>query len=139
MPIGGRTGQAGGVTETSDSDVDIVLAAYAAYAGGDITAAVQNLHPDVVWIEPDEFPNGGRREGRAAVAEYLQASYDGWRELRSMPLARRDGSRVIVEHHVEGVLADGTDHQMTVADVFLLRGGQVVHMQAFADPADVPS
>lgn len=127
------------MSETSDPDVETVLAAYAAYARGDIAAAVQDLHPDVVWIEPDEFPNGGRHEGRAAVAAYLQASYDGWRDMRSMPLARRDGGRVVVEHHVEGVLVDGTAHQMTVADVFLLRGGQVVHMQAFADPGDVPS
>ena len=50
--------------------------------------------------DPDEFPNGGRRDGPAAVADYLQASYDGWRELR---------------------------------------GDQVVHMPAFADPAGVPS
>ncbi len=44
-----RTGHAGGVTETSDPDVEIVLAAY---ARDDIAGAVQDLHPDVVWIEP---------------------------------------------------------------------------------------
>jgi ketosteroid isomerase-like protein len=42
-----------------------------------------------------------------------------------------------VVHHVEGILVDGTPHEMTVADVFTVRDGQVVHMQAYAD-ADTP-
>jgi ketosteroid isomerase-like protein len=123
---------------SNDADIDLVLAAYAAYARGDIVAAVQHVHPDVEWIEPDEFPNGGPHRGRAAVAAYLRAARDDWYKLRSMPVARRVGERIVVEHHVEGVLHDGTEQQMTVADVFTVRDGQVVHMQAYADPADVP-
>ncbi len=41
----------------------MVLNAYAAYASGDIDGAIAGLHPDVEWIEPDEFPSGGRRQG----------------------------------------------------------------------------
>jgi ketosteroid isomerase-like protein len=59
-----------------DIDVAMVLAAHAAFAKGDIDAAVANLHPDVEWIEPDEFPNGGRHVGPAAVANYLRQSHD---------------------------------------------------------------
>ncbi len=123
---------------TDDPDLDLVLDAYEAFARGDIDAAVADLHPEVEWIEPAEFHNGGHHHGPAAVAEYLRQSHAGWRELRSMPLARRHGDRIVVEHHVEGVLVDGTATQNTVVDVFLVRGGKVVSMHAYADPAEFP-
>lgn len=121
-----------------DREVEVVLAAYRAFAAGDLDAAVADLHAAVEWIEPDEFPNGGRHVGRAAVRAYLQQSRDSWTELHSTPSVRRVGERIVAEHHVEGVLADGTRQAMTVADVFTFDGGRVSHMRAYADPADVP-
>jgi ketosteroid isomerase-like protein len=50
-------------------EVDLVLASYAAFARGDIDAAVAPLTDQTEWVEPDDFPGGGRRVGRAAVAE----------------------------------------------------------------------
>jgi ketosteroid isomerase-like protein len=119
----------------TDPDVDLVLACYAAFARGDIEAAVAPLHPDVVWIEPDELPGGGRYDGPAAVAGYLRASRDSWDELVSEPTAHRRGDRIVVVHHVRGRTRDGRWHHNAVADVFTVRAGQVVHMQAYADPA----
>jgi ketosteroid isomerase-like protein len=126
-----------GVSEAQDEDVRLVLESYEAYARGDIAGAVAHLHPEVEWFEPDEFPDGGRHVGPMAVADYLTASRERWQQLRSMPLARRRGERIVVEHLIEGVLADGTVHSVTVADVYTMRDGQVVHMRAYADPADV--
>jgi len=123
---------------TTDPDVALVLRAYEAFERGDIEAAVADLHPEVEWIEPDDFPMGGRRVGRAAVAEYLRASRAAWAELRSEPIASRRGTDIVVVHHVVGRLADGTPNEATVADVFTAANGQVVRMQAYADPADVP-
>lgn len=40
---------------------------------------------------------------------------------------------------IELVLADGTAHQATVADVYTVVDGKVTHMQAYADPSDVPA
>jgi ketosteroid isomerase-like protein len=122
----------------ADQDIELVLAAYRAYARGDIDAAVADLADDVVWIEPDEFPNGGRHDGPAAVARYLAASYAAWRTLDSRPTASRRGDRIVVEHHMTGVLLDGTPQEATIADVFTVVDGVVTHMQAYADPADVP-
>jgi ketosteroid isomerase-like protein len=121
----------------TEADVALVLGAYAAWERGDIDAAVAPLHPEVVWIEPEEFPGGGERRGPAAVADYLRDSRAGWRELRSQRRASTVGGDVAVVHHVEGILGDGTPHETTVADVFTVRDGQVVHMQAYAD-ADAP-
>jgi ketosteroid isomerase-like protein len=122
--------------EVTEPDVALVLRAYAAFARGDIEEAVADLHPDVEWIEPDEFPNGGRRQGPAAVAEYLRASFDGWSELRSQPTAYRRGEQIVIVHHVSGRLRDGGTNEATVADVFTVRDGRVVRMQAYADPAE---
>ncbi len=120
-----------------DADIETVLAAYAAFARGDIDAAVRDLHPDVEWIEPDEFPGGGRYVGPAAVAGYLARSRAAWAQLHSEPTARRDGNRIVVVHRVRGVLVDGTPVENAVADVFTMEDGRVTQMQAHADPAAV--
>lgn len=126
-------------TGTADADLELVLAGYAAYARGDIVTAVAALHPDIEWVASGALSDGGAHRGRAAVAAHLRSSRDAWFELRSMPLARRVGDRIVVEHHVRGTLADGTARQATVAEVFTVRDGQVVHTRAYADPADVPA
>jgi ketosteroid isomerase-like protein len=117
-----------------DPDIALIRAAYAAYARGDIDQVVAGLHPQVEWIEPEEFPGGGRRVGPASVAEYLQASWSSWAELHSSATVYRQGDTVVARHHVHGRLADGTPHEATVADVFTIRDGLVVRMQAYADP-----
>ena len=121
-----------------DADIALVLSCYEAFGRGDIAAAVAPLGPDAEWIEPDDFAHGGARRGPGAVADYLQASYDSWAELHSEPIASRQGTRIVVVHHVHGLLTDGSAQDVTVADVFTVRGGVIVHMQAYADPADVP-
>ena len=39
-------------------------------------------------------------------------------------------------HHDSGRTHDGRPHESTVADVFTVVDGQVVRMQAYADPDD---
>jgi len=117
-----------------DADVRLILDAYRAFQAGDIDRATASLHQDVVWIEPDEFPDGGRYVGPASVADYLSRSRDRWRTVVSTPLARRVGDKIAVRHHLEGQAIDGTHAEATVADVFTVRDGVIVHMQAYADP-----
>jgi ketosteroid isomerase-like protein len=114
----------------------LVLRAYHAFARGDIDEAVADLHPDVEWIEPEELPNGGRKQGRQAVADYLRAFRAMWADLKSEPVAHRRGDRIVVIHHVSGHLLDGSASDLTVADVFTIEGGRVVRMQAYANPAE---
>jgi ketosteroid isomerase-like protein len=119
-----------------DSDVALVLRAYEAFARGDIEQAVESLHPDVEWVEPDEFPGGGLHRGPAAVADYLRGSRAMWAELVSEPTAHRRGDKIVVVHRVHGRLVDGNPHDATVADVFTVVDGRVVGMTAYADPAE---
>jgi uncharacterized protein (TIGR02246 family) len=119
-----------------DPEVEVVLAAYAAFARGDIAAAVRDLDPEVEWIEPITFPNGGRRVGPAAVAEYLGASRAGWKHLASEPTARRVGPEIVVVHRLHGILLDGTPHDAEVADVFRFREGRIGRMRAYEAPEE---
>jgi ketosteroid isomerase-like protein len=123
--------------QPTDADVALVLRSYEAFERGDIETAVAPLHPEVDWIEPDEFPGGGHRRGPAAVADYLRESRAAWAEFTSERTAHRRGSDIVVVHRVRGRLLDGTEHEAVAADVFTLREGQVVRMVAYADPADV--
>lgn len=100
-----------------DADVEAARAAYAAFARGDIDAAVADLAVDVEWIEPDEFPDGDRHQGREAVRG-LQRSRAVWRELHSTATVFRRGERVIAHHHVAGTLQNGVTQVVTVADVY---------------------
>jgi ketosteroid isomerase-like protein len=125
-------------TTDPDPEMTVVLAAYAAFARGDIDRAVAALDPQVEWIEPDEFPHGGRRVGPAAVADYLRRSRSTWAELVSEPAAHRSGDDIVVIHHLHGRLTDGTARDVTVADVFTFSNGLIVRMRAYADPAEVP-
>jgi ketosteroid isomerase-like protein len=119
--------------------VALVLKSYAAFARGDIDQAVAPLHPDVEWIEPDEFSYGGRRQGPEDVADYLRSSRALWAQFVSEPTPHRRGDDIVIVHHVFGRLVDGSPHDVTVADVFTVRNGLVVRMQAYADPAEALS
>ena len=113
-----------------------MLRSYAAFARGAIDEAVAPLHPDVEWIEPDEFPNGGRRTGPAAVADYLSQSRAMWAELVSEATPYRRGRDIVIVHHLSGRLTDGSPRDVTVADVFTVQDGRVVRMQAYANPSE---
>jgi ketosteroid isomerase-like protein len=78
----------------ADQEIEVVLAAYEAFARGDAGAAVADMDPEVEWIEPLSFAMGGRRVGPAAVAEYLEASRSGWKPRdRRRPQAARESPR----------------------------------------------
>lgn len=123
--------------DSDDDDVALVLQGYALLGQGDVDGAVADLHPDIEWIEPDEFPNGGAHHGRAAVAEYLRRGRAQWAEIDSTVTPYRLGADIAILHEVTGRLIDGTPRAVTVADVFTVRDGQVVRMRAYADPAEV--
>ena len=119
-----------------DPELDVVLAAYEAFARGDIAAAVRDMDEAVEWVEPIAFENGGRRVGVEAVAEYLEASRAAWKHLTSEPTATRVGPEIVVVHKLHGNLLDGTPREAEVADVFRFREGRIARMRAYAAPEE---
>jgi ketosteroid isomerase-like protein len=95
-----------------------VLDDYEAWERGDIDAATESAFtPDVEWIEPPEFPNGGAR-GPATVREYPRASPTSWLELHSERRATTLAGDVVVVHQVHAIHDDGSKAQACAADVY---------------------
>ena len=108
---------------------------YARFNRGDMTAAVEPLDAQIEWTEPAEFPRGGTYHGRDGVKQYLTQPRAAWAEVNSEPerfiIA---GNRMVVFVHAR-VRPQGSNHwqDVSLADVYTVRNGRVVEMQAFAD------
>jgi ketosteroid isomerase-like protein len=120
----------------SDQEIEVVLAAYEAFARGDIAAAVRDLDPGVEWMPPAGSENGARRIGPEAVAECLEASRAGWKHLTSDPTVERVGPEIVVVHRLHGNLLDGTPREVESADVFRFLEGRIARMRAYVAPED---
>ena len=123
------------VTPDMEHVVTALAGAYAAFNRGDMTAAVEPLDAQVEWTEPAEFPRGGTYHGRDGVKQYLTQSRAAWGEVNSE--AERFiivGKRIVVFVHAR-VRPKGSDkwQDVSLADVYTVRNGRVVEMQAFAD------
>ena len=123
------------VTPDMEHVVTALAGAYAAFNRGDMTAALEPLDAQVEWTEPAEFPRGGTYHGRDGVKQYLTQSRAAWGEVNSE--AERFiivGKRIVVFVHAR-VRPKGSDkwQDVSLADVYTVRNGRVVEMQAFAD------
>ena len=108
---------------------------YAALNRNDIAAIVKAFDPQIVWIEPSEYPLGGTYSGHAEVQAHLSKARDTWAEGRCEPerfIVAGDKIvvflrvRVRLQHHTEWVEGD-------VADVYTFRNGKAIRMQHFPD------
>ena len=120
-------------------DMEHVVAAlggaYRAFNRGDMPAAVEPLDAQIEWTEPAEFPGGGTYHGRDGVKQYLTQSRAAWAEVHSEPERFiMAGDRIVVLVHAR-VRPKGSNHwqDISLADVYTVRNGRVVGMQAFAD------
>ena len=123
------------VTPDMEHVVTALVGAYAAFNRGDMTAALEPLDAQVEWTEPAEFPRGGTHHGRDGVKQYLTQSRAAWGEVNSE--AERFiivGKRIVVFVHAR-VRPKGSDkwQDVSLANVYTVRNGRVVEMQAFAD------
>ncbi|HEV2289149.1 MAG TPA: nuclear transport factor 2 family protein [Candidatus Acidoferrales bacterium] len=112
-----------------------IRGAYAAFNRGDFDAAVASLDPNIDWTEPATFPGGGTYHGRDAVKGYLSQSRSGWTQGTSKPVRLiLAGNRIVVFVFVRFRPKGGNDwHEAKIADVYTVRRGKIVQMNAFAD------
>lgn len=112
-----------------------IRGAYAAFNRGDLDAAVASLDPNIEWTEPAKFPGGGTYHGRDAVRGYLRQSRAGWTQGTSKPVRFiAAGNRMVVFVFVRFQPKGGKDwHEANIADVYTVRHGKIVQMNAFAD------
>ena len=109
--------------------------AYEAFNRGDIDAALEPLDAQIEWTEPVELPGGGTYRGRDGVKRYLTQSRAAWAEVASEPERFiTAGDRIVVFVHAR-VRPQGSNQwqDVSLADVYTVRGGKVIEMRAFAD------
>jgi ketosteroid isomerase-like protein len=112
--------------------------AYAAFNRGDIDAAVKPFDPQIEWSEPAEFPGGGACHGRDEVKRYLAQSRAPWAEGSSEPEQFiPSGNRIVVFVHARFRTKGSNEWKdVRLADVYTIRDGKIVEMQAFANRQD---
>lgn len=124
----------------SQNIVEDLKRAYAAFSRGAIQEAVSTLDlaPDILWSEPKEFYAGGSYRGPEGVAHYLTLSYESSDQVESLPEEiLQVGDRVFVLVHFKATpKGGGPQREGRIADVYTLRDGKVVQMQAYSDPGE---
>ena len=96
------------------------------------------LDPQVEWVEPAEFPNGGAYHGIEGAKRYLAQSRAAAAQVISEPEQFLPaGDRVVVFVHAR-VLGRGTAEwqDIRLADVYTFHDGKVIKMRAFANRND---
>jgi ketosteroid isomerase-like protein len=118
--------------------IDVVREIYAAFEQGDMERVFELLDEDVEWIEPAGYwvsPGGVR--GRAAVQETLAAYPERWSEMALVPETFIEaGEHVIVLGSEHGTAREtGRSFRGRFANVWVVRSGRAVSLEAFADTA----
>lgn len=119
------------------STLDVVKAAYRAFASGDIPSLVALLDEDVVWGQPDNphIPSAGTRSGIDGVLEWARIGHAT--EDVQLVEPRRfavDGDTVAVIGFMRVVARPtGRSYEMDFVHVVTVRAGRIVRFQEFFD------
>lgn len=120
------------------SNADPVRALYAAFAKGDMPAALATMADDIVWNEADNYPYADRNPyiGPQAVLmgvfARIGADWDGFSAVSNEII--EGGDRIVSLGHYSGVnKATGKSMRAQFAHVFSVKNGKIVSFQQYAD------
>lgn len=114
-------------------ELEIVRAAYAAWNSGDLTPALNHLHPDVEWHPSEVFPGlepfYSGHEGVLRWREDLVAPFESF--VVTIKDIRLEGDVVIARVHFDAVgAASGARVQLDYVNEWHFRDGLVVRWRA---------
>jgi uncharacterized protein len=120
------------------SNLQPVAALYAAFAKGDMPAALATMAPDIVWNEAENYPYADRNPyvGPEAVLHGVFARIGGdWEGFTAVSDEFIDGGDTIVSlGHYGGVCkATGKNMRAQFAHVFRVKNGKIAAFQQYAD------
>jgi ketosteroid isomerase-like protein len=120
------------------SSIEPVRALYAAFAKGDMPAALATMAPDIVWNEAENYPYADRNPyvGPEAVLMGVFARIGGdWEGFAAIPDEFIDGGDTIVSlGWYTGVCkATGRPMRAQFAHVFRVKNGKIAGFQQYAD------
>ena len=120
--------------------VDSLRRGYEAFSRGDIQGAVDIIDPDpdILWSEPADFYAGGTYQGREGVIKYLTLSYESSDKVQSLPEEIIEiGDKIFVLVHFQAWPKGGGEmREGRIADVYTVRAGKIVQMQAYSNPEE---
>jgi ketosteroid isomerase-like protein len=120
------------------SNIEPVAALYAAFAKGDMPAALATMTSDIVWNEAENYPYADRNPyvGPEAVLHGVFARIGGdWEGFTAVSDEFIDGGDAIVSlGHYSGVCkATGKTMRAQFAHVFRVKNGKIASFQQYAD------
>lgn len=120
------------------SNTDVVRSLYAAFAKGDMPAALATMAPDIVWSEAENYPYADRSPyiGPEAVLHGVFARIGAdWENFTAVSDEFIDGGDTIVSlGHYGGVFkATGKSQRVQFAHIFRVKNGKIAGFQQYAD------
>jgi uncharacterized protein len=120
------------------SNAERVRALYAAFANGDIPAALETMAPDIVWNEADNYPYADRNPyiGPVAVLHGVFARIGAdWEGFAANSEEIIDGGDTIVSlgHYAGTFKANGKPMRAQFVHVFRVKNGKITGFQQYAD------
>lgn len=118
-----------------DSNAELVRAAYAAFAQGDIAAILDMLDESVEWSSPATLPQGGTFSGTAGVVKFFEGVGGAWESLRVQPEAVGDVGSDLVVGVIQGsgLLRGAQPASYGAVHVFTVRNGKITRFREYAD------
>ena len=111
---------------------------FAAINRNDMQAIIKDFDPQIVRIEPEDFPAAGTYRGIAEVQEHVAKGRGTWAEGTCEPEEFfTNGDKVVVYLHVRVRLKDSTDWiDGRFADGFEFRAGKIIQYLTFGERRD---
>jgi uncharacterized protein len=128
------------MNEESTLPADVVRRQYLAAARRDLDSLRATLAEDVEWKEMAGFPLGGMYRGPDAVLTGVIMRFgEDWEEFTAHDdtyIAAGDNVVVLARYTARNI-ATGKSLNVRVAHHYVVRGGQIVRFEQFADTAEV--
>lgn len=102
-------------------------------------AALQNVSPDIEFVQDTRIPGAVHLTGRAAVREWLVTFADTWESFGVVPerIEAVEGDRVLMVGRISAKgRASGVEVDQLVGHVLTLRDGQIVRWDSYAKSED---
>jgi uncharacterized protein len=120
------------------SNLEPIRALYAAFAKGDMPAALATMADDIVWNEAENYPYADRNPyvGPEAVLHGVFARIGGdWENFTAVSDELIDGGNTIVSLGYYGGVCKATGKSMRAqfAHVFRVKNGKIAGFQQYAD------
>ena len=112
---------------SAEDNKEIIKRGYAAFSAGDLETVMGLFDDDVEWVQPGQSAVSGNFHGKAELMEHLGRLAEKSLTVKLIRLIA-EGDAVVAITEVTAAGETGED-----ADVFILRDGKTVRVEAHGD------